>query len=113
MTTEQIQQFKKLLEDKQKDLKEEIEKHQKVKDFGSDVDPDEETHESEEFYNELSMVQTLKQELTQVEAALEKITKGTYGRCEKCQKEIEFELLKINPESRLCRDCKLSERKQT
>jgi len=37
---------------------------------------------------------------------LEKIKKNTYGRCEKCEQEIEEKLLKIQPETKLCLKCK-------
>jgi len=39
---------------------------------------------------------------------LGKIQTGTYGICEKCGKPIEHEILAIDPESRFCKACKLT-----
>ncbi len=99
--------FKQKLEKEKRDILEELKKHQGITDFGSDVDPDEETDESEEYGNEMSIVQTLKERLSDIELALKKINNGKYGVCENCQKEISSEVLEINPESRLCRECKI------
>lgn len=91
-------------------LKNEIERRlrglTRVPDFGSDVDPDEETSESEAYANQLSIAQVLKSRLGAVNDALRKIVKRRYGVCEKCGKEISPELLKIVPESKLCKECK-------
>ena len=81
-----------------------------VPDLGGEADPDTETDESEEFSNQLAEVQVLKNRLADSELALSKMKKGTYGICENCKKEISPELLKIVPESRLCKDCKKSNR---
>jgi len=75
-------------------------------DFGTEIDPDIETDESEEFSNQLAQAQVLKGRLADIELALSKIQKGTYGICENCKKEISSELLKIVPESQLCKECK-------
>ncbi|MFA5386485.1 MAG: TraR/DksA family transcriptional regulator [Candidatus Paceibacterota bacterium] len=77
-----------------------------IPDFGSELDPDIETDESEEFSNQLAQAQVLKGRLADIEIALSKIGKGTYGICENCKKEISPEILKIVPESRLCKECK-------
>ncbi|MEK7146949.1 MAG: hypothetical protein AAB772_01695, partial [Patescibacteria group bacterium] len=69
---------------------------------------DEEADEAEEFGNRLSVVKTLKERLQNVEAALVKINESRYGSCEKCGKEISWEVLKIDPESRYCQACKAS-----
>ena len=52
--------FKQKLEKEKQDILKELETHKGVVDFGSDVDPDEETDESEEYSNEMSISQTLK-----------------------------------------------------
>lgn len=86
----------------------ELETHKAMPDFGSDVGPDEETDESEEYGNVMSIVQTLKNRLSDIETALKKINNGKYGICEDCGKKISEELLEINPESKLCKDCKMA-----
>ncbi len=43
--------------------------------------------------------------LLQIENAIEKIDNGTYGKCENCGKDIEFERLDIIPETEVCMKC--------
>jgi RNA polymerase-binding protein DksA len=102
-----INKFKQKLEKEKQEVLEESKKHKGITDFGSDVDPDEETDESEEYSNVMSIVQTLKERLSNIESALEKINNGGYGICENCKKEISLEVLEIDPESKLCRECKI------
>lgn len=78
-------------------------------DMGKDVESsfEEEADEATEMVAQAGMVETLKRRAHRVEDALVKMDKGVYGVCEKCGGEIEPELLKIDPESRYCRPCKL------
>jgi DnaK suppressor protein len=41
-----------------------------------------------------------------VDAALVKVEKGTYGRCESCGEDIGAARLEFRPTSRYCVDCK-------
>ncbi|MDQ2837409.1 MAG: TraR/DksA C4-type zinc finger protein [Actinomycetota bacterium] len=43
--------------------------------------------------------------LAEVDAALERLALGTYGRCQRCSKEIARERLEIVPMAALCMDC--------
>lgn len=43
--------------------------------------------------------------LSEVQTALNKISKGNYGICEVCHTEIDRERLEVRPYSRLCVDC--------
>jgi RNA polymerase-binding protein DksA len=43
--------------------------------------------------------------LAQVESALHRIDAACYGRCERCNDEIDFARLKAVPEAALCMDC--------
>lgn len=43
--------------------------------------------------------------LAQVEGALQRITEHTYGRCERCNDEIDFARLKAVPETTMCMNC--------
>jgi RNA polymerase-binding protein DksA len=54
----------------------------------------------------LSIGEGLIEQLHEVEGALERIDKGTYGRCENCGKEVPVERLEARPVARLCLDCK-------
>ena len=62
--------------------------------------------EVEEYSTLLPIEQSLEIRLKNIDSALEKIKKGRYGKCEKCQKEIPIDRLKASPESRFCLDCK-------
>jgi len=75
--------------------------------LGSDVDHgEEESDEMEKIVTDEGITYSLKERLNDINLALDKIGTGAYGVCEDCDKEISLDLLKINPESRLCKECK-------
>lgn len=43
--------------------------------------------------------------LQEVEAALQRMAAGTYGKCERCGDEIDFARLKAMPQATLCMTC--------
>lgn len=47
----------------------------------------------------------LKRELKEIETALNKIKKGTYGICERCDKKIELARLQAKPQAIYCLKC--------
>jgi DnaK suppressor protein len=48
--------------------------------------------------------------LAEVNDAIQRLEKGTFGNCERCGQEIDFARLKAKPYARLCIDCqKLAE----
>ncbi len=67
---------------------------------------EEEADEVQEYEKLLSVEYSLESKLKDVNLALEKIKKGKYGVCEKCDKKISDERLTICPEARLCMKCK-------
>jgi len=62
--------------------------------------------EVEEYSTLLPIEYSLELKLREVNFALERIKKGKYGSCKKCQKPIEIERLKISPEASTCTRCK-------
>ena len=54
----------------------------------------------------LALVERLREQLRDVDHALQKITEGTYGVCENCGNPIGPERLEALPYSRLCVSCK-------
>ena len=109
LNTEQTKEFKEELEKTKAGLLAQIKDLESPVDFGDDIDHlDEEADEAEEFGNRLSVTKALKERLQNVEAGLLKLSESRYGQCEKCGKEISWELLKIDPESRYCQACKAS-----
>lgn len=108
---EQIQKFKKQLEQEKSILEKEIEELKKKPDFGDDTDSlEEETDESQAYGNQLALMQTFKERVADIDFALSKIKKGTYGVCEKCGNEISIKVLEASPESRLCQTDKQKEK---
>lgn len=47
----------------------------------------------------------LKGDLAEIEAALKKIKKGTYGSCERCGKVIDSKRLEVKPQALYCLKC--------
>jgi DnaK suppressor protein len=62
---------------------------------------------SEECDRDLSSMLSEREriKISQIDAALERITEMKYGVCENCNFEITEERLKVMPFTRLCRDC--------
>ena len=75
----------------------------KMEDSGKSEDED--TSEVENYTNSLSLKDSLKQTLDEVELALKKIKTGHYGICENCGKEISAKRLKAEPTARICLNC--------
>jgi len=73
-------------------------------DFG-DKD-DENAKEIAEYTDNLSIEYSLESTLRDINKALEKIKKGTYGKCNYCGKEIAEERLLARPASSSCVECK-------
>jgi RNA polymerase-binding protein DksA len=53
----------------------------------------------------LSLAEGLVETLHEVDAALDRIAKGTYGRCESCGAEIPADRMDARLVARLCLDC--------
>jgi len=108
LTEKQLQEFKEQLEKAAGELEAQFSTVKKGVDFGNDVETDfsEEADEAEEFSNNLGMQDALKERMQNIERALDKMTRGEYGKCENCGKDIPLEVLKVDPESRLCKNCK-------
>ena len=70
-----------------------------------DTDMEEKADEVEEYDNLLSLEHSLELKLKDVNLALGKMKKGTYGKCEKCDKQIEEKRLLACPEAKLCMTC--------
>lgn len=69
---------------------------------------DENAEEVNMFATNLTLERTLESTLRDVEKALERIKKGTYGVCKYCNKEIDEKRLRARPASSSCIDCKKS-----
>ena len=61
--------------------------------------------EVEEYTTRLPLEHNLETKLAAVNAAIAKIANGSYGKCDKCGKNIPLERLEIFPEARFCVEC--------
>ena len=108
MTKEKIESYKNKLQHERLLVIREIKDFEKPVNLGDDIDHgDEKTDEVEELSNRFGEENDLKKRLDEINAALGKIEKGNYGICESCDGKIEDEILDIDPESRLCKECKM------
>jgi len=107
MNKEKIKEYKSKLEKERMLLLAEIKRDEAPVDFGNDTD--DESDETENFGNQLAMINGLKDRLNEIDIALNKIQSEEYGTCEKCGLEIEEEILDTDPESRYCKKCKLAD----
>ena len=64
------------------------------------ADENETADKFEEFETNKGIMDKLQKQLTEVEAALDRIEKGTYGICENTHKPIDRDRLEANPSSR-------------
>lgn len=64
------------------------------------------SHSTQERSRLISVVESLRNNLVDVERALERIDAGTYGTCERCGKPIDPARLEARPWALLCIDCK-------
>ena len=104
---ERYLKFKKQLEWIRDEILKKIKGLQKNPDFGdAPGSPDEESSETEEFGTQMAISQKYKEQLADVDVALNKMGKDRYAICERCGKEISENVLKIAPESKLCQNCK-------
>jgi len=51
------------------------------------------------------LVERGREEIREINLALERMAAGNYGNCEICGKQIELKRLKVIPATRLCRSC--------
>ncbi len=119
MTPEFIAQRKKDLEKKKGELEEQLKtfasktsKNDWQTEYPQLTDTlEDKVDEVEEYENLLPVEHSLEESLKDVNAALEKIEQGTYGKCENCgcddcECEISEERLIALPEAKTCNTCK-------
>ena len=72
---------------------------------------EEEATESLELERRLAIEKQMKEQLADVEHALQKFEKGTYGLCEECGQPIDPARLEALPQAKLCLSCKAGQAK--
>lgn len=110
LSQEDLQKYQqRLLEEKQK-IEKEIEilkREDPFKDIDRLTDNKPEEDAQEEIVHETieAQINALSETLQEIEKALKRIRKGTYGKCELCDKPIEKERLDLVPYARFCSKC--------
>ena len=66
---------------------------------------EEKADEVEEYSSLLPVEHALEVKLKNINEALNKIEKGLYGKCEKCETEISYKKLSLVPETKTCKKC--------
>jgi DnaK suppressor protein len=109
LSASEIQKFRDILSLKQEELseivhrkKEEQEFQQEEPEIGDEADIATRSVEKELLFD---ITDSEKQNLDGIEAALRKIEKGVFGRCESCQKTIPRLRLEVMPWARYCIQC--------
>ena len=93
-----------------------VQVRREIQEQGADPDSDEvsfvddagfsdRSHSTQERSRLISVVETLRSNLKDVERALEHIDAGTYGVCERCGRPIDPDRLDARPWALLCIDC--------
>jgi len=104
-----IEKFKTLLETQKRELEQVLENMQnEIREIGRCEAKDDLDFAS--YSNDVSrdviLYENQLRELKEIEYALSKIEKGTYGICEMCDTEIREERLEIKPHAQYCIECK-------
>ena len=110
LTAERLRESLKLLKEEESVVQAELDDLGFTSDGKVDVHFDEGFADAAQTTSErarvLSLADGLKQRLDDVQAALHRIESGTYGKCERCGKDIAPERLEAIPAARLCMPCK-------
>ncbi len=110
LTPEELHGFQSALSTEAEHLRKQLKNLSAESEFGNDTDSlEEESDETEEITNQFGTRTVLEDRLVEVNAALDRIARGSYGICTSCGSELSSELLRLNPESSLCRECKKRE----
>jgi len=106
-TTVDTNQMQKQLIAERKDLKERIKSERRKVEQSQVVNPDRAdlAWASNQRQRARQSLERAKGRLQQVDAALQRIENGTYGKCLRCGKEIEPERLKVMPAVEYCIEC--------
>jgi RNA polymerase-binding protein DksA len=68
----------------------------------ADQHPADHASETFEREKEMTIIDSLEAQLTEIDAALARLDDGTYGKCEDCGKPIGDERLEARPTARFC-----------
>lgn len=112
LSNKELQFFRKKLLSQKEDVLRIVKKDKRLgeSEVGDEVDLASQTSEKQMFYE---LTNHERQMLFDIENALQKIEKRTYGFCESCQKKIPAKRLKAMPYTRYCITCQANREKIT
>ncbi|MDT8322366.1 MAG: TraR/DksA family transcriptional regulator [Xanthomonadales bacterium] len=112
LNQEQLREFKKILDKRYYDLREEIRAELLESDDEHYIDLAGQVHDLEEqsvadllVDLDLAIIDLHIDEIREIDAALMRIASGDYGICQKCGDDIEPERLRVHPTAKRCRPC--------
>jgi RNA polymerase-binding transcription factor len=109
MRQRDLKLFRRLLEQRRRDILEEALRTRGTMNNSSDdamADPTDRASLESDRNFELRMRDRERKLLSKIDEAFARIDDGTYGRCEQCGGEIGIERLKARPVTTLCIECK-------
>jgi DnaK suppressor protein len=114
MEQNELDRFKKLLEDKREEILNEAERTltELTDQSGNIPDPNDRASAEADRSFELRIRDRERKLLPKIEAALERIKDGSFGECEGCGEEIGLKRLEARPVTSLCIDCKTIQEKK-
>lgn len=112
LSTEQLREYRKILNDRYRAVREEIRQELLDADEERYIDLAGQVHDLEEesladllVDLDLAVLDMHIDEVRDIDAALMRIADGSYGTCTECEGEISEQRLKAYPTARRCRDC--------
>lgn len=112
METAELEKFRKLLEEERTDVRRQLSEHGANPDADSFEGMDfdfgfaDSAQSTAERNRVLAVIEGLRERLTDIDGAIGKLDKGTFGICEHCSTPIAPERLEALPHARLCAKCK-------
>lgn len=112
LNDKQLGEFKKMLDERFAELREEIRQELLESDEAHYIDLAGQVHDLEEesvadllIDLELAEIDRHVEEIREIDAALMRIARGIYGVCAECEDEIELDRLRAYPTARRCEPC--------
>lgn len=105
LTHEKQEMLKKRLDEERSHLEQQVRELETPPDFGDVPGSEDDADESVAALNQEAEARALKEKLGNIESALLKMEKGTYGVCESCGGEIDERVLTVVPDARRCQAC--------
>jgi len=109
MDREQLEEARERLIKMRRDVMQEVQGAQAAsRDLGQDGVPDIGDMSSQTYHRDLlfNLSETQRQKLRDIDLALDRLAKGEYGICLKCEEEISPRRMEVRPFSRYCVECK-------